>query len=111
VFRHLLDGLKGCFTGEEYGPYIVISRLIKYLESKLQKRYKVIPSTLALLEQRCSDVSTELSRLNFKLQDTSKCISAREIFMLLLFALIWYGQGTICLCITFLSNSVENILY
>lgn len=83
VLTHLRDGVKGGFNEEKYGPYIGFSRLRKYLESELQKRYKeAAPATLALLEQRCSDVSMDLSRLDSKLQATSDVSQLRRSAML-----------------------------
>ncbi|KAM0919182.1 hypothetical protein ACQ4PT_008381 [Festuca glaucescens] len=83
VLKHLRDGVKGGFNEEKYGPYIGFSRLRKYLESELQKRYKeAAPATLALLEQRCSDVSMDLSRLDSKLQATSDVSQLRRSAML-----------------------------
>ncbi|KAM3332153.1 hypothetical protein ACQJBY_027773 [Aegilops geniculata] len=83
VLQHLRDGVKGGFNEEKFGPYIGFSCLRKYLESELQKRYKeAAPATLALLEQRCSDVSMDLSRLDSKLQATSDVSQLRRSAML-----------------------------
>ncbi|XP_062206853.1 dynamin-related protein 5A-like isoform X2 [Phragmites australis] len=83
VLRHLRDNVKGGFNEEKYGPYIGFSCLRKYLESELQKRYKeAAPATLALLEQRCSEVSMDLSRLDSKLQATSDVSQLRRSAML-----------------------------
>ncbi|KQK09720.1 hypothetical protein BRADI_2g49747v3 [Brachypodium distachyon] len=83
VLRHLRDGVKGGFNEDKYGPYIGFSCLRKYLESELQKRYKeAAPATLALLEQRCSDVSMDLSRLDSKLLATSDVSQLRRSAML-----------------------------
>ncbi|KAE8799988.1 Dynamin-like protein C [Hordeum vulgare] len=83
VLRHLRDGVKGSFNEDKFAPYIGFSCLRKYLESELQKRYKeAAPATLALLEQRCSDVSMDLSRLDSKLQATSDVSQLRRSAML-----------------------------
>uniref|UniRef100_J3L409 Dynamin-type G domain-containing protein n=1 Tax=Oryza brachyantha TaxID=4533 RepID=J3L409_ORYBR len=83
VLRHLRDSVKGGFNEEKYGPYIGFSCLKKYLESELQKRYKeAAPATLALLEQRCSEVSMDLSRLDSKLEATSDVSQLRRSAML-----------------------------
>ncbi|KAI4992843.1 hypothetical protein ZWY2020_007156 [Hordeum vulgare] len=83
VLRHLHDGVKGGFNEDKFAPYIGFSCLRKYLESELQKRYKeAAPATLALLEQRCSDVSMDLSRLDSKLQATSDVSQLRRSAML-----------------------------
>nr|CAD1824132.1 unnamed protein product [Ananas comosus var. bracteatus] len=59
------------------------SCLRKYLESELQKRYKeAAPATLALLEQRCSEVSLELSQMESKLHATSDVSHLRKSAML-----------------------------
>ncbi|KAI4984690.1 hypothetical protein ZWY2020_017320 [Hordeum vulgare] len=83
VLRHLRDGVKGSFNEDKFAPYIGFSCLRKYLESELQKRYKeAAPATLALLGQRCSDVSMDLSRLDSKLQATSDVSQLRRSAML-----------------------------
>jgi hypothetical protein len=83
VLRHLRDNVKGGFSEEKYGSHIGFSCLRKYLESELQKRYKeAAPATLALLEQRCSEVSMELTRLDSKLQATSDVSQLRRSAML-----------------------------
>ncbi|RWW89802.1 hypothetical protein BHE74_00001165 [Ensete ventricosum] len=72
VLRHLRDSVNGGFDEEKYRPYVGFSCLRQYLESELQRRYKeAAPATLALLEQRCNEVSIELARLESKLQATS----------------------------------------
>ena len=82
VLRHLRDNVKGGFSEEKYGSHIGFSCLRKYLESELQKRYKeAAPATLALLEQRCSEVSMELTRLDSKLQATSDVSQLRRSAM------------------------------
>ncbi|KAL6845577.1 hypothetical protein ACP4OV_025072 [Aristida adscensionis] len=82
VLRHLRDNVKGGFNEEKYGPYIGFSCLRKYLESELQKRYKeAAPATLALLEQRCGEVSMDLARLDSKLQATSDVSQLRRSAM------------------------------
>ena len=110
VIKHLREGVKGGFNEEKYGPYVGFSRLRKYLESELQKRYKeAAPATLALLEQRCSDVSMDLSRLDSKLQATSDVSQLRRSAMLHAASICTHlvcRQDTLCLCIIFLSNSV-----
>jgi hypothetical protein len=83
VLRHLRDNVKGGFNEEKYGLCIGFSCLRKYLESELQKRYKeATPATLALLEQRCSEMSMDLARLDSKLQATSDVSQLRRSAML-----------------------------
>ncbi|XP_072955811.1 dynamin-related protein 5A isoform X2 [Typha angustifolia] len=83
VLRHLHENIKGGFNEEKYGPYIGFNCLRQYLESELQKRYKeAAPATLALLEQRCSEVSLELARMESKLQVTSDVSYLRRSAML-----------------------------
>lgn len=83
VLRHLREGVKGGFDEEKFRPYIGFSRLKEYLESELQKRYKeAAPATLALLEQRCGEVSTELNRMDSKIQATSDVAQLRRGAML-----------------------------
>jgi hypothetical protein len=68
VVCHLRDNVKGGFNEEKYGSYIGFSCLRKYLESELQKRYREAAlATLTLLEQRCTEVSMDLTRLDSKL--------------------------------------------
>jgi hypothetical protein len=66
----VLDKLRRMgFNEKEYGPYIGLACLKNYLQSELGKRYKeAVPTTLASLEQRCTEVSMELEKLNSKLQ-------------------------------------------
>lgn len=83
IVRHLRDNIKGGFNEEKFGTYVGFSCLRKYLESELQKRYKeAAPATLALLEQRCSEVSLELSRMESKLHATSDVSHLRKSAML-----------------------------
>ncbi|KAK9048763.1 hypothetical protein SSX86_032270 [Deinandra increscens subsp. villosa] len=72
VLRHLKDSVKGGYDEEKYKSHIGFGCLIDYLESELQKRYKeAAPATLALLEQRCSEVTAQLNIMDSKLQATS----------------------------------------
>lgn len=83
VLRHLREGVKGGFDEEKFRPYIGFSCLREYLESELQKRYKeAAPATLALLEQRCSDVTSELDKMDSKIQATSDVSQLRRSAML-----------------------------
>ncbi|KAL5738048.1 hypothetical protein ACOSP7_030809 [Xanthoceras sorbifolium] len=83
VLRHLRDGVKGGFDEEKFKPFIGFGCLRDYLESELQKRYKEsTPATLALLEQRCTEVTTELARMDSKIQATSDVALLRRFAML-----------------------------
>ncbi|KAE8713640.1 Dynamin-related protein 5A [Hibiscus syriacus] len=83
VLRHLHDGIKGGYDEEKFKPYIGFCSLREYLESELQKRYKeAAPATLALLEQRCSEVNIELARLDSKIQATSDVSHLRKSAMM-----------------------------
>lgn len=83
VIRHLRDGVKGGFDEEKFKPFIGFGCLRDYLESELQKRYKeAAPATLALLEQRCTEVTTELARMESKIQATSDVAHLRRFAML-----------------------------
>ncbi|XP_062090455.1 dynamin-related protein 5A [Humulus lupulus] len=83
VIRHLREGVAGGFDEEKFRPYIGFSCLREYLESELQRRYKeAAPATLALLEQRCSEVTIELSRMDSKIQATSDVSQLRRFAML-----------------------------
>ncbi|KAB2098579.1 hypothetical protein ES319_A01G247900v1 [Gossypium barbadense] len=83
VLRHLHDGIKGGYDEEKFKPYIGFCSLREYLESELQKRYKeAAPATLALLEQRCSDVNIELARIDSKIQATSDVSHLRKSAMM-----------------------------
>ncbi|KAF7836715.1 dynamin-related protein 5A [Senna tora] len=82
VLRHLRDGVTGGFDEEKFKPYIGFGCLRDYLESELQKKYKeAAPATLALLEQRCSEVTFELSRMDSKIQATSDIAHLRKSAM------------------------------
>ncbi|KAE8723496.1 Dynamin-related protein 5A [Hibiscus syriacus] len=83
VLRHLHDGIKGGYDEEKFKPYIGFCSLREYLESELQKRYKkAAPATLALLEQRCSEVNIEPARLDSKIQATSDVSHLRKSAMM-----------------------------
>ncbi|KAA8526824.1 hypothetical protein F0562_008947 [Nyssa sinensis] len=83
ILRHLRDGVKGGFDEEKFRSYIGFGCLRDYLESELQKRYKeAAPATLALLQQRCSEVTTELARMDSKIEATSDVAHLRRSAML-----------------------------
>uniref|UniRef100_A0A7N0UP39 Dynamin-type G domain-containing protein n=1 Tax=Kalanchoe fedtschenkoi TaxID=63787 RepID=A0A7N0UP39_KALFE len=83
VLRHLRNDVKDGFDEEKFRSHIGFSCLREHLESDLQKKYKeAAPATLALLEQRCSDVTVELTRLEAKIQATSDIAQLRKSAML-----------------------------
>ena len=83
ILHHLREGVKGGFDEEKFRSHIGFACLRDYLESMLQKRYKEsAPATLALLEQRCSEVTIELARMNSKIQATSDVAHLRRGAML-----------------------------
>ncbi|KAI4374700.1 hypothetical protein MLD38_012663 [Melastoma candidum] len=83
VLHQLREGIKGGFDEDKFKDYIGFSCLRDYLESELQRRYKdAVPATLALLEQRCSEVSSELNRMDSKIQATSDVTQLRRSAML-----------------------------
>ncbi|KAG8637143.1 hypothetical protein MANES_15G087600v8 [Manihot esculenta] len=83
IVRHLREGIKGGFDEEKFRPYIGFSSLRDYLESELQKRYKeAAPATLALLEQRCCEVASELAKMDSKIEATSDVAQLRRSAML-----------------------------
>ncbi|KAJ4976631.1 hypothetical protein NE237_001737 [Protea cynaroides] len=83
VLRHLREGVSGGFDEEKFRPFIGFGSLREYLEAELQKRYKeAVPATLALLEQRCSEVTTELDRMDSKILATSDVAHLRRCAML-----------------------------
>ncbi|KAG8364931.1 hypothetical protein BUALT_Bualt18G0050000 [Buddleja alternifolia] len=83
VLCYLRDGVKGGFDEEKYKSYIGFGCLREYLESELQKKYKeAAPATLALLEQRCTEVTADLVRLDSKIQATSDVSHLRRSAML-----------------------------
>lgn len=76
--------VEGGFNEEKYGPYIGLGNLKKYLQSELDKRYKeAAPATLALLEQRCREVSMDLARLDSKLEAAKDVSQLRKSAVLL----------------------------
>ncbi|MCO5548056.1 hypothetical protein L7F22_001512 [Adiantum nelumboides] len=78
VRRYLRDNIKGGFDEEKFGDYIGFSNLKQYLELELQRRYRdAAPATLAVLEERCSQVAKELSKINDKIVATSDIASLR----------------------------------
>ncbi|KAL2245893.1 UNVERIFIED_CONTAM: Dynamin-related protein 5A [Sesamum indicum] len=83
VMCYLRDGVKGGFDEEKYKSYIGFGCLRDYLESELQKRYKeAAPATLAILEQRCSEVTADLARMEGKIKATSDVAHLRRSAML-----------------------------
>ncbi|KAL6535729.1 Dynamin-related protein 5A [Orobanche hederae] len=83
VMSHLRDGVKGGFDEEKYKSYIGFGSLRDYLESELQKKYKeAAPATLALLEQRCGEITADLSRMDSKIEATSDVAHLRSSAML-----------------------------
>lgn len=83
ILRQLREGIKGGFDEEKYRPFIGFSSLRDYLETELQKRYKeAAPATLALLEQRCSEVTADLAQMDLKIQANSDISHLRRFAML-----------------------------
>ncbi|KAL3848628.1 hypothetical protein ACJIZ3_010510 [Penstemon smallii] len=83
VMCYLRDGVKGGYDEEKYKSNIGFGCLRDYLESELQKKYKeAAPATLALLEQRCSEVTSDLARMESKIQATSDVAHLRRSAML-----------------------------
>lgn len=83
VIRHLREGVKGGFDEEKFRSHIGFGSLRDFLESELQKRYKdAAPATLALLEQRCSEVTDDMLRMDMKIQATSDVAHLRKAAML-----------------------------
>ncbi|CAL0310657.1 unnamed protein product [Lupinus luteus] len=83
VLHHLREVVEGGFDEEKFISHIGFACLRDYLESELQKKYKeAAPATLALLEQRCSDVTAEVARLDSKIQATSDVAHLRKLAML-----------------------------
>ncbi|KAI3702844.1 hypothetical protein L6452_28597 [Arctium lappa] len=83
VLHHLRDSVNGGFDEEKYRSQIGFGRLRDYLESELQKRYKeAAPATLALLEQRCNEVTADLNSMDSKIQATSDVAHLRRSSML-----------------------------
>ncbi|KAK3426999.1 hypothetical protein EUGRSUZ_F03311 [Eucalyptus grandis] len=83
VLRHLREGIKGGFDEEKFKTHIGFGCLREYLEFELQKRYKeAAPATLALLEQRCNEVTSDLSRMDSKIQATSDVTHLRRSAMI-----------------------------
>nr|GEW82244.1 dynamin-related protein 5A [Tanacetum cinerariifolium] len=83
VIRHLKENVKGGYDEEKYKSHVGFGCLRDYLESELQKRYKeAAPATLALLEQRCSEVTAQLSTMDSKIQATSDVAHLRRSSML-----------------------------
>lgn len=83
VLRHLRENVKGGFDEEKFRPFIGFSSVREFLEAELQKRYKeAAPATLALLEQRCGEVTSELANMESKIQATSDVAHLRRSAML-----------------------------
>ncbi|CAO2833390.1 unnamed protein product [Amaranthus hypochondriacus] len=83
VLRHLREGVNGGFDEEKFRPFIGFHSVREFLESELQKRYKeAAPATLALLEQRCCEVASELAKVESMIQATSDVALLRKSAML-----------------------------
>ncbi|CAG7888739.1 unnamed protein product [Brassica rapa] len=79
VIRHLREGVNGGFDEEKFRSHIGFGSLRDFLESELQKRYKdAAPATLALLEQRCSEVTDDMLTMDMKIQATSDVAHLRK---------------------------------
>ncbi|KAF5787252.1 putative dynamin GTPase [Helianthus annuus] len=82
VIRHLKENVKGGYDEERYKSRIGFGCLRDYLESELHRRYKeATPSILALLEQRCSEVTAQLNILDSKILATSDVAHLRKSAM------------------------------
>ncbi|KAK1416779.1 hypothetical protein QVD17_25895 [Tagetes erecta] len=83
VKRHLKEDVKGGYDEEKYKSHIGFGCLKDYLEYELHRRYKeATPAILALLEQRCSEVTAQLNILDSKLQATCDVAHLRRTSML-----------------------------
>ncbi|KAG7600204.1 hypothetical protein ISN44_As06g043280 [Arabidopsis suecica] len=83
VIRHLRVGVRGGFDEEKFRSYIGFGSLRDFLKSELQKRYKeAAPATLALLEERCSEVTDDMLRMEMKIPATSDVAHLRKAAML-----------------------------
>ncbi|CAH8318092.1 unnamed protein product [Eruca vesicaria subsp. sativa] len=83
VIRHLREGVKGGFDEEKFRSHIGFGSLRDFLQSELQKRYTdAAPATLALLQQRCSEVSDDVRIIDMKIQATSDVAHLRKAAML-----------------------------
>ncbi|KAK9077486.1 hypothetical protein SSX86_005823 [Deinandra increscens subsp. villosa] len=83
ILHHLRNSIHGGFDEENYKSQIGFNSLRDYLESELQKRYKeAVPATLALIEQRCSEVTTELNSMDSKIKATADVAHLRRSSML-----------------------------
>ncbi|KAI7746674.1 hypothetical protein M8C21_018286, partial [Ambrosia artemisiifolia] len=83
VKRHLKENVKGGYDEEKYKSRIGFGCLRDYLETELHRRYKeATPSILALLEQRCSEVTDQLNILESKIQAISDVAHLRKSAML-----------------------------
>ncbi|XVF70187.1 hypothetical protein PTKIN_Ptkin11bG0141200 [Pterospermum kingtungense] len=76
VLHHLRNRIKGGYDEEKFRPYIGFCSLREYLESELQKRYK------ASLEQHCTEVNSELARMDSKIQAASDVSHLRKSAMM-----------------------------
>ncbi|KAF3676151.1 Dynamin-related protein 5A [Capsicum annuum] len=83
MLHYLRDSVKGGFDEEKYRSNIGFGCLRDFLEAELQRRYKeAAPATLALLEQRCGEVTAELARMECKINATSDVAHLRKSAML-----------------------------
>ncbi|KAK9049083.1 hypothetical protein SSX86_031950 [Deinandra increscens subsp. villosa] len=83
VIRHLKENVKGGYDEEKYKSHIGFGCLRDYLESELHRRYKeATPAILALLEQRCSEVTAQLNLLDSKIKATSDVAHLRRSSMM-----------------------------
>ncbi|OIT00718.1 PREDICTED: dynamin-related protein 5A [Nicotiana attenuata] len=83
MLHYLRDSVKGGFDEDKYRSSIGFGCLRDYLEAELQRRYKeATPATLALLEQRCGEVTAEIARTECKIKATSDVAHLRKSAML-----------------------------
>ncbi|GAQ92749.1 Vacuolar sorting protein VPS1 [Klebsormidium nitens] len=83
ILKQLREGIAGGFDEDKYGARVGFCNLRHFLELELQKRYRdAAPATLALLERRCSQLSTEVSRASARLASAADVAALRRAAMI-----------------------------
>ncbi|KAG2439371.1 hypothetical protein HXX76_004729 [Chlamydomonas incerta] len=82
IYKHMRDGIKGGFDEERFVSRIGFSNLKKFLEEELSRRYReAAPATLALLQERCDAVSSELMAAEIRLKSAEDVGALRRAAM------------------------------
>lgn len=82
ILSYLQNDIAGGFDEDTFSRRIGFVQLRKYLEDELARRYREsAPSTLAILQKRCDQVTTELSEASKRLASLTDAAALRRTAM------------------------------